>query len=101
MFDLLPSYESVQEVANDLAPKIKTLQANLEIMQQFHDMEDLHNVALTQHLTLNIMRSLPSELRTSFNDQYITFREQDPSNGRSPAMFAFLAQFVSRTEKSY
>ena len=33
IFDLLLCYESVQEVANDLAHKIKTLQANLEIMQ--------------------------------------------------------------------
>ena len=29
MFDLLPRYESIQEVAEDLSPKIKTLQANL------------------------------------------------------------------------
>ena len=31
ILDLLPCYESVQEVAEDLAPKIKTLQAKLEI----------------------------------------------------------------------
>ena len=83
IFDLLPCYKSVQEVANDLAPKIKTLQANLEIMQQFHSMADLRNVALTQHLMLNIMRSLPSELRSSFNGQYSDFRPQDPSNVQS------------------
>ena len=50
IFDLLPCYESVQEVAEDLAPKIKTLQANLEIFKQFHKVEDLHGIALTQHL---------------------------------------------------
>ena len=70
-------------------------------MQQFHNVEDLHSVALTQYLILNIMRSLPLELRTSFNDQFMTFRNQDPSNVRPPATFAFLAQFVSRTEKNY
>ena len=32
LFDLLPCYESVQEVAEDLAPKIKTLQSNLKTM---------------------------------------------------------------------
>ena len=80
IFDLLPRYESVQEVAKDLSPKIKTLQANLEIMQQFHDVEDLHSVALTQTLILNIMRSLPLELRSSFNNQFMNFRSQDPSN---------------------
>ena len=100
IFDLLPSYESVQEVANDLSPKIKTLQANLEIMQ-FHDEEDLHSIALTQHLILNIMRSLPLELRSSFNDQFMTFRNQDPSNVQPPATFTFLAQFVNRTKKNY
>ena len=78
IFDLLPSYESVQEVANDLSPKIKTLQANLEIMQQFHDVEDLHSVALTKSLTDHIMRSLPSELSTSFTDQFMTFRGKTP-----------------------
>ena len=34
-------YESVQEVYEDLAPKVKTLQASLEIVKEFHDMEDL------------------------------------------------------------
>ena len=101
IFDLLPRYKSVQEVANNLSPKIKTLQANLEIMQQFHNVEDLHSVALTQHLILNIMRSLPLELRSSFNDKFMTFSNQDPSNVRPPATFTFLAQFVSRTEKNY
>ena len=59
IFDLLPCYESVQEVAEDLAPKIKTLLANLEIIQQFHNVEDLHNVAITPNLVQNVMRSLP------------------------------------------
>ena len=66
MFDLLPRYESVQEVAEDLSPKIKTLQANLKVIQQFHSVKDLHSVALTQNLVHNIMRSLPLEGRSSF-----------------------------------
>ena len=33
IFALLPRFESVQEVAEELSPKIKTLQANLEIIQ--------------------------------------------------------------------
>ena len=47
VFKHLPRYESVQEVAEDLAPKIKTLQANLEVVKQFHDAEIIYNVALT------------------------------------------------------
>ena len=101
MFDLLPRYESVQEVAKDLSPKIKTLQADLKIIQQFHDMEDLHSVALTQALVQIIMRSLPLEGRLSFNDQFMHFRSLDPSNFRPHAMFSFLAQYVNRIEKHY
>ena len=51
VFDLLPCFESVQEVAKHLAPKIKTLQANLEIVKQFNDVDDLHSIALTQPLS--------------------------------------------------
>jgi len=54
-----PTNQSNQEVADDLSPKIKTLQANLEIIQQFHDVEDLHSVALTQHLIQNIIEASP------------------------------------------
>ena len=63
----------MQEVAEDLAPKIKTLQANLEIVKQFHDVDDLHSITLTQPLVKNIMRSLPIEVQSSFNDQYMEF----------------------------
>ena len=78
-FNLLPRYESVQEVAEDLSPKIKTLQPNLELMQNFHNKEDLHSVPLTQTLVQNIMKSLPLEVRPSFNDQFSKFRDQCPS----------------------
>ena len=54
-----PTNQSNQEVADDLSPKIKTLQANLEIIQQFHDVEDLHSVALTQQLIQNIIEASP------------------------------------------
>ena len=101
MFDLLPRYESVQEVAEDLSPKIKTLQANLKVIQQFHDVENLHSVALTQTLVQNIMRSLPSDGRSSFNKQFMHFGSLDPNNVRPPATFLFLAQYVNKLEKHY
>ena len=41
MFDFLPRYDSVQEVVEDLALQIKILQADWEIIQQFHNTEDL------------------------------------------------------------
>ena len=81
--------------------KIKTLQANLEIVQQFHDVENLYNVAITQALNHNIIRSLPRELRPSFNDQFQTFRKQNPNNVRTSARFEFLANFVNEIERNY
>ena len=101
IFDLLPQYESVQEVAENLSPKIKTLQANLEIIQQFHKVENLHNVAITQALTHNINRSLPRELRPSFNDQFVIFRKQSSNNVRTSATFEFQANFVNEIERNY
>ena len=101
IFDLLPRYESIQEVAKDLAPKIKTLLANLEIIQQFHDLEDLHNVAITPNLVQNIMRNLPMKVMSSFNNQLMDFRSKDPANVRSPATFKFLSQYVKKLEKNY
>ena len=100
-FNLLPHYKSVQEVAEDLSPKIKTLQANLIIMENVHNKENLHSVALTQSLVQNIMKSLPMEVRTSFNDQFSKFREQCPDNVQPPPTFLFLAQFVEKLEKNY
>ena len=101
VFENLTRYESVQEVAEDLAPKIKTLQSNLDSMTEFHKLENLHNVALTQSLVKNIMRSLPLEVRPSFNDQLSQFREKDQDNVQAPATFFFLAQFVNKLKKSY
>ena len=73
IFDLLPHYESVQEVTEDLSHKIKTLQANLEIIKQFHGVKNLHSFALTQTLIQNMMRSLLMEMRLSFKDQFMEF----------------------------
>ena len=64
-------------------------------------MEDLHSVALTQTLVKNIMRSLPLEVRSSFNDQFMNFCSLDPSNVQPPATFLFLAQYVSKIKKNY
>ena len=59
-------------------------------------MENLHSVTLTQTLIQNIMRSLPMEVRSSFNNQFMEFRSKDPDNVRSPATFSFLAQYVNK-----
>ncbi len=81
--------------------KIMLVYFYLNIMENFHNKENLHNVALTQSLVQNIMKSLPIEVRPSFNDQFSRFRKQCPDNVRSPATFLFLAQFVDELEKSY
>ena len=70
-------------------------------MENFHNKENLHSVALTQSLVQNIMKSLTMEVRPSFNDQFSKFREQCLDNVRSPATFLFLAQFVEKIEKNY
>jgi len=101
IFDLLPYYETVQEIAEDLSPKIKRLQSNLLIIQQFHDVEDLNSVALTQHLIHNIMRRIPKEVKGDFNKEYMKFRNQSAANVRPPASFAFIAQFVNELAKNY
>ena len=105
IFDLLPCYKSVQEVAKDLAPKIQTLQANLEIIKQFHEMEDLHSIALTQHLAQNIMRSFPwkydhSSMINSWNstERILLISEPLPHSNSSPSTSPpDLCQISSRT----
>ena len=47
------------------------------------------------------MRSLPMEVRSSFNDQYMEFRIKDHANVRPPGTFLFLAQYVIKLEKNY
>ena len=59
VFKHLSCYKSVQVVAEDLAPKIKTLQANLEVIKQFHNADNLYNVALTPNLNQYIIKVLP------------------------------------------
>ena len=100
-FALLTRFESVQECAEVLAPKIKKLQSNLNIMQEFFDLEILHNVTLTQQLVHNIMKSLPLEVKSSFNEKYADFRDLRPENVKSPITFEFLAKFVYKMEKNY
>ena len=100
-FGLLPKFESVQECAETLTPKIKKLQSNLKIMQQFFNLEDLHSVTITQQLVQNIMRSLPLEMKPSFNEKYADFRDLRPENVRPPITFDFLAQFIYKMERNY
>ena len=100
-FALLTRFESVQECAEILAPKIKKLQSNLNIMQEFFGLEILHNVTFTQQLVHNIMKSLPLEVKSSFNEKYADFRDLRPENVKSPITFEFLAKFVYKMEKNY
>ena len=70
-------------------------------MQQFFNLDDLHSVTLTQQLVQNIMRSLPLEMKPSFNEKYADFRDLCPENVRPPITFNFLAQFVYKMERNY
>jgi len=80
IFNLLPQYESVQEVAEDLSPKIKTLKANLEIIQQFPNVEDLQSITLTQHLVKNIIKCIPMKVKSDLIKQYMKFRNRCAAN---------------------
>ena len=64
-------------------------------------MEHLYSVAITQSLIQNIMRSLPLEVRPSFNDQFTLFQKQSPDNILASNTFSFLAQFVNKLKNSY
>ena len=101
VFKNLSHYQSVQEVAEDLAPKIKTLQANLEVVKQFHNANNLCNVALTPNLNHYIMKCVPTEVQTSFSNKYMEFQDIDPDNVRAPGTFQFIAQLVSKVEQTY
>ena len=57
----------MQEVAEDLAPKIKTIQANLEVIKQFYKVDNLYNFALTSALNQYIIKCFPIEGQPSFN----------------------------------
>ena len=47
------------------------------------------------------MKSLPMEVMSSFNNQFMDFKSKDPAKVRSPAMFKFLVQYVYKLEKNY
>ena len=56
----------------------------------------------TPDLNNNIIRSLPIELRISFNDKYTAFINLDTDNNiRSPAVFKFLNQYVENLNNSF
>ena len=101
VFKHLYCYKSLQEVAEDLVPKIKTLQANLEVVKQFHAADNLYNVALTPALNQYIMKCFPIKVRSSFNKKYMEFQDSDPDNIRVLASFQFIVQFVCKLERNY
>ena len=90
VFNLIPVYESVQELAKDLAPKIKNLESIIACMKEYHSIRTLYNTMLTPDLNINIIRSLSIELRISFNDKYTVFNNLDADNNIcSAAVFKF------------
>ena len=102
VFNLLPVYKSVQELTEDLSPKIKNLESIIECVQEYHPVGNLYNTVLTPDLNSNIIRSLPMELSITFNDKYTAFIFLDPDNNIcSPAVFKFLNMHVENLNKSY
>ena len=68
-------------------------------MQEYNGI--LYNAVLTPDLNSNIIRSLPLELRITFNNKYTAFINLDPDNICSPAVFKFLNQYVENLNNSY
>ena len=98
LFDILPCYESVQEVTKDLAPKIKTLQSNLQTMSQFHKQE--HFTASPPPVSgPKQHEEPPTGGEAVLQDQFTMFREQDPDNNL--ATFSFLDMFVNKLKQNY
>ena len=54
-----PVYESIQELAEDLAPKIKNNESIIEYMEEYHSVETLYNTVLTPDLNINIYQESP------------------------------------------
>ena len=100
VFKHLSCYKSVQEVAKDLAPKIKTLQASLEVVNQFHNRDNLYNITLTPNLNQYIIKCFPMEVRSYFNKKY-EFVDIDSDSFRALVTFQFIAQFVCKLERNY
>ena len=97
LFDLLPRNESVQEVlfrscSRHFRPTWKSCNNST-------NWRNLHSDALTQSLVQNIMRSLPLEVRPSFNNQFTQFQELNADNVQPPTTFLFLAQYVNKLPK--
>ena len=102
VFNLISVYKSVQELSEDLAPKIKNLESIIECMKEYHSIETLFNTVLTPDLNTNIIRSLPIKLRISFNNKYTAFFNLDTDNNIcSPAVFKFLNQYVENLNDSF
>ena len=59
IFNLIPVHESVQELAEDLAPKIKNLESIIECMEEYDSIETLYNTVLTPDLNINIYQESP------------------------------------------
>ena len=87
-------------VSPDLSPKIKTLQANLEIMQNFQQRRSPQRcprpASGTKHHEEPAFRG-----ETIFQRSFSKLHKQCPANVQPPATFRFLAQFVEELGKNY
>ena len=99
-FDLLPRNEFVQEVAEDLSPKIKTLLANLELARNSTTRRTSTELSSPRHWSRTFWEAslwrwgCPSILSIPR-----TVSRQCPTY--EPDTFLFFAQFVDKLEKNY
>ena len=89
VFNLLPKYESVQEVAEDLAPKVKTIQASLEIVKEFHEVEDLYSITLPITSTPTSSEACPTSWdHLSTTNSWILVDRIQPMSEHQPRFYS-------------
>ena len=105
-FNHPPRSDSMKELVEILAPKVQQLMTTLNCLSIFHPTNKLHNLTLTLAPNKAIISHLPSAICPQFHAKVNVFHAKvnlfhcsDPDNALSPAIFYFLAKFISKIEK--
>ena len=98
-FNHPPRSDSMKELVEILSPKVQQFVTTLNCLVIFHPTNKLHNLTLTPALNKAIISHLPSAIRPQLHAKVTIFHCSDPDNAVSPAIFYFLAKFISKMEK--
>ena len=100
-FNYLQKIETIQELNEDLAPKIKKLKSTHRVLFFFYNIDILHNVRLTLFLNQWKFKSLPNLTLGKYTEKLGEFLEQDHNSAKSPAMFHLISNYIAKVEKTF